>query len=184
MATFANTKSSTLSILHSDSVIRISGITVFSILTVLGAKVEIPTYPVPFTLQTLFVLLSGAFLGKKDGAIAQLTYIMLGATGLPVFAGPISGFVKLLGPTGGYLIAFPIAAYFTGLVLEYKSGTLMSFIAMFAGSFFIFSLGVLYLDVFYINDLSKSVLLGLTLFSTWEIVKILAAAMITSRLKK
>lgn len=89
----------------------------FTILTIISAQVSIPVKPVPFTLQTMIVLLAGAFLGAKNGAYSQIIYIFLGAIGLPVFAQTADGtigFARLIGPTGGYLLAFPIAAYLVG----------------------------------------------------------------------
>src|SRR5690606_40894557 len=81
----------------------------FTFLTAITAQITIPVKPVPFTLQTMAVLLSGAILGAKRGALSQLFYLTLGIIGFPVFAqtpdGAI-GFARLLGPTGGYLLAF------------------------------------------------------------------------------
>lgn len=76
--------------------------------------VPLPFTPVPFTLQPLAVLAVGGLLGAADGAGALVLYLALGALGLPVFAGGGSGLVRLIGPTGGYLLAFPIAAAAVG----------------------------------------------------------------------
>ena len=72
----------------------------------------------------MIVLLAGAFLGAKNGAYSQLLYIFLGAIGLPVFAQTADGtmgFARLIGPTGGYLLAFPIAAYLVGVLNRKES---------------------------------------------------------------
>jgi biotin transport system substrate-specific component len=76
--------------------------------------VPVPFSPVPMTLQPLAVLAVGGLLGAAGGVSAVLLYIALGALGLPVFAGGGSGILRLVGPTGGYLLAFPIAAGVTG----------------------------------------------------------------------
>ena len=76
--------------------------------------VPVPFSPVPMTLQPLAVLVVGASLGGAAGLGALLLYIALGIAGLPVFAGGGSGVARLLGPTGGYLLAFPVAAWITG----------------------------------------------------------------------
>lgn len=76
--------------------------------------VPLPFTPVPFTLQPLAVLAVGGLLGAADGAGALVLYLALGALGLPVFAGGGGGLLRLIGPTGGYLLAFPIAAAVTG----------------------------------------------------------------------
>ena len=88
-----------------------------AVLTAAGAQVAIPLpfTPVPITLQVLVVVLSGFLLGVRGGASAQLTYLALGAIGVPVFAGFAGGFWHLLGPTGGYLISYPFAAAVAGL---------------------------------------------------------------------
>ena len=81
-------------------------------------KIPLPFTPVPITLQTLMVLLSGAMLGSYYGALSMITYLILGAIGLPVFAGGSSGVGALLGPSGGYLFSYPIASFVIGKMLE------------------------------------------------------------------
>ena len=83
-------------------------------------KIPLPFTPVPITLQTLAVLLSGAMLGAYYGALSMIIYLALGALGLPVFAGGSSGIGALLGPTGGYLFSYPIASFVIGKMLEKK----------------------------------------------------------------
>lgn len=83
-------------------------------------KIPLPFTPVPITLQTLVVLLSGAMLGAYYGALSMIIYLVLGAIGLPVFAGGSSGIGALLGPTGGYLFSYPVAAFAIGKMLEKK----------------------------------------------------------------
>lgn len=78
--------------------------------------VPVPFSPVPMTLQPLAVLAVGGLLGGAAGLGALLLYIALGIAGLPVFAGGGSGVARLLGPTGGYLLAFPVAAWITGIL--------------------------------------------------------------------
>ena len=90
----------------------------FALLTALGAQVAVPLgfTPVPMTLQTLFVLLAGLLLGPVAGAASQLLYVGLGVAGVPVFAMGGAGLPWLLGPTGGYLMAFPAAAGLAGWI--------------------------------------------------------------------
>src|SRR5207302_10287967 len=90
----------------------------FSLLTALSAQVVIPIGPVPITGQTFAVLLTGALLGSRLGALAMIAYLIEGASGLPFFAGGMAGLPHLLGPTGGYLVAFPAAAFITGAFAE------------------------------------------------------------------
>src|SRR3989338_9411909 len=83
-------------------------------------KIPLPFTPVPITLQTLMVLLSGAVLGPYYGAVSMGIYLALGAIGLPVFAGGGSGIGSLLGPTGGYLFSYFIAAFAIGKILQLR----------------------------------------------------------------
>ena len=91
----------------------------FSLLIALSAQIVIPIGPVPITGQTFAVLLTGALLGSRLGAMALIVYLIEGASGLPFFYGGSSGIAHLLGPTGGYLIAFPAGAFITGAFAEH-----------------------------------------------------------------
>ena len=95
-----------------------------ALLTAVTAQVAIPLpfTPVPVTLQVLAVVLSGFLLGSRRGAAAQLTYLTLGAMGTPVFQAFNGGFWYMLGPTGGYLISYPLAAALAGLALPFVAG--------------------------------------------------------------
>ena len=90
----------------------------FSLLTALAAQIVIPIGPVPITGQTFAVLLTGALLGSRLGAMSMIVYLIEGAAGLPFFYGAHGGLAHLLGPTGGYLVAFPAAAFITGAFAE------------------------------------------------------------------
>src|SRR6266436_9263775 len=101
-------------------VVRQVGLVIgFSLLTALAAQVVIPIGPIPITGQTFAVLLGGALLGSRLGAIAMIVYLMEGASGLPFFQSGHFGLLYLMGPTGGYLIAFPAAAFITGAFAEH-----------------------------------------------------------------
>ncbi|HYG81269.1 MAG TPA: biotin transporter BioY [Pyrinomonadaceae bacterium] len=93
----------------------------FSLLTALAAQVAVPLpwTPVPITLQTFAVLLTGALLGSRLGALAMIAYLVEGAAGLPFFAAGGAGVGRLLfSPTSGYLLAYPAAAFLVGLLAE------------------------------------------------------------------
>src|SRR5512136_1237114 len=89
-------------------------------LITLGSWISVPCIPVPFTLQTLFVLLAGAVM-KRYAVIPVFLYVILGTLGLPLFHNGVAGVGVLLGPTGGYLIGFIFAALATGLAYEHPS---------------------------------------------------------------
>jgi biotin transport system substrate-specific component len=82
------------------------------------AAVPVPFSPVPMTLQPLAVLVVGGLIGPSAGLTALVLYLALGIMGLPVFAGGGSGIVRLLGPTGGYLLSFPISAWIAGFIVS------------------------------------------------------------------
>lgn len=105
-----------LEVITSRPARRVLAVALFALLTALGAyaSVPLPLTQVPVTLQTLFVLLSGALLGARLGAASQLTYLAGGMAGLPIFSGGGAGAAWLLGPTGGYLLAYPLAAWLVG----------------------------------------------------------------------
>jgi len=153
----------------------------FSILTAISAQISIPIKPVPFTLQTMIVLLAGAFLGAKNGAYSQLIYIFLGAIGLPVFAQTADGtmgLARLIGPTGGYLLAFPVAAYLVGYMTEKNHRYLTIIISMFAAELIVILFGTLYLYAAYLHNFIDAVKAGAAIFTVWMVVKVFAAAAI------
>jgi biotin transport system substrate-specific component len=153
----------------------------FSILTAISAQVSIPIKPVPFTLQTMIVLLAGAFLGSKNGAYSQVLYILLGIIGLPVFAHTADGtmgIARLIGPTGGYLLAFPLAAFVVGYLTERSQKYLNVIVSMFAAELIIIFLGTIYLYAAYLHNFVDAVNAGAAIFSIWMVVKVFAAATI------
>ncbi len=154
-------------------------IAMLAIMTALSAQITVPAKPVPFTLQTLLVVLSGAFLGSRYGAYSQLLYLFMGILGLPVFAQipdvPL-GFARIFGPTGGYLLAFPVAAYLVGLLLEKRKNYLATVASMFVGELVIVFLGVLHLAAFYTHDFQEALKVGGAIFSIWMVIKVFIAA--------
>ena len=150
----------------------------FTMLTAISAQISIPIQPVPFTLQTMIVLLAGAFLGAKNGAYSQLLYIFLGAIGLPVFADGAMGFARLIGPTGGYLLAFPIGAYLVGYWTEKSQKYIFVVISMFAAELIIIFFGTFYLYTSYLHNIVDAVKAGAAIFTIWMAVKVFAAASI------
>lgn len=176
--------------------ISILGVATFAFLTAVGAQIRIPLpfTPVPLTLQTFFVILAGAYLGRHRGSLSQMVYIVLGAAGLPFFAGSSSsaaaavGWGRLLGPTGGYLIGFIVAAYFIGWALELTAKSRSNFIwtsgVMIAGSMLILVFGSAWLAVLLKGDLVKAFVLGMWPFLPGDILKSLTAASLVTAFKK
>jgi len=116
-----------------------------AVLTAIAAQVQAPLVPVPVTLQTAAVLLAGLWAGSRLGAAAQATYLAAGFAGLPVFAGLLGGPAVLLGPTAGYLAAFPAAAWIAGL--GSGRGLLARFAAAGTGALLVLACGGAWLAV-------------------------------------
>ncbi len=146
-------------------------------------SVRLPYTPVPVTMQTLFVFLSGIVLGPKDGFRAMAAYLALGICGAPVFAGFTFGPAVIAGPTGGYLIMFPAAAIVSGwLYSRLGGGRIPAAAASLAGSAAVLSGGWLYLSLFTGGHLSQALTLAVIPFLAAEAVKAaVAAAMIRER---
>jgi biotin transport system substrate-specific component len=88
----------------------------FAVLTAVGAALTIPMPPIPITLQTFFVLMSGLLLGPKYGPLSQVLYLAMGLAGLPVFAGGTGGIQRVLSPSFGFLLGYPFVSWLTGVL--------------------------------------------------------------------
>lgn len=116
----------------------------------LSAKVQVPLYPVPITMQTLVVLVLGIAYGPRLGAATMILYLLEGAVGLPVFAGGWSeggGFHLLYGPTGGYLAGFVVAAAVCGRLAQmgWDRAIVTAAAAMIIGNLIIYAMGLAWL---------------------------------------
>jgi len=171
---------------HADMsrAIRLAAVLFVTVLTVVAAQVSIPLpfTPVPFTLQPMVVLLGGAALGARFGASAQVLYLAAGLAGLPVFAAsPIlpQGVARLLGPTGGYLMSYPIAAFVAGYLAErrFDRRYLTSVVAMGAGLAIAFAFGVAWIAWGAPRaGLSAALAAGLYPFIAADVLKVFLAA--------
>lgn len=161
----------------------------FALLTAAAAQIRItlPFTPVPITGQTFAVLLAGASLGSVAGSASQLVYVLLGAVGLPFYAGGDSGWEVVQGRTGGYLIGFIVAAWIVGFLAERRQDrTIASAVPAFlTGSLVVYLFGVPWLahvlDIgwveaaglgavpFVIGDLVKAALAGVLLPLGWRL---------------
>jgi len=162
------------------------GIAAFAIMTSLSAYVAVPLpgTQVPMTLQSLFVILAGAVLGPWAGAAAMVSYLSVGLAGAPVFSGGNAGLAWLLGPTGGYLIAFPAAACVVGLLAGGRgSGSLRVLAALFAGTFVIFVGGMAQLLVITGQDVATVFALGVAPFMMGGVIKALIALVVVRQIR-
>ena len=143
----------------------------FTVLIIIGSYISIPLpfTPIPFTLQVLFVLLSGIILGSYYGFMSSLLFLILGIIGLPVFSGGHGGFAAVVGPTGGYLFGFLIAPLIIGYFSK-KSKKLIP-IGIILGIVVIHLLGVLWLARVNMLPVSKAFLIGSLPFIPFDLIK-------------
>ena len=148
-----------------------------ALFTALLAQVSIPLpfTPVPVTLQPFAVLTTGAALGSRKGALSLLVYALAGMAGAPVFAGGTSGAATVLGPLGGYLIGFVVAAYLVGLLAErsWDRGSRV-ILAMVIGELAIYAIAVPWLGMYL--GMVKAVTLGFLPFVIGDTLKLLVAS--------
>lgn len=160
------------------------GVAVFAMATAFGAKVMIPVpgTPVPFTFQVVCVILAGALLGPRLGAASQIAYVGTGALGAPVFAAG-GGIAYLLGPTGGYLLAFPLAAYVVGAVARRsRADALQLAVALAAGVLTIHAGGAAWLAIL-TGDLKLALGYGVGPFILLDVVKVALALLVALRVR-
>ncbi|HKB06748.1 MAG TPA: biotin transporter BioY [Candidatus Polarisedimenticolia bacterium] len=160
------------------AVVRLALVFFFAVLTWIGARISVPLpgTPVPATVQTLAVLLAGAFLGRRAGFASQALYILIGAAGLPVFALPGAGPTYLLGPTGGYLLGFVAAAWVVGSLLERggRRGVPRVAAAFFLGAATIHLCGLGWLSVV-LGDPAAALRAGVFPFVLFDLAKVVIA---------
>lgn len=161
------------------------GIVAFILATSLSAYVAVPMplTPVPVTLQPLFVILAGALLGPWAGAAAMVGYLMLGIGGAPVFSAGHGGLPWLLGPTGGYLVACPAAAFLVGALARDTRHWLRLTAALAAGIAVLYVGGVSQLWILTRADLAGLLALGVIPFLIGDLVKVLLALAVTRTLR-
>ena len=143
-----------------------------------AAQIYIPTNPVPFTGQTLAVLVVGCALGFRRGAAALALYVLLGTIGMPIFAQADSGTHVILGATGGYLIGFVLAAAVVGRLAELGWDRRIggSLAAMLIGSICIYAVGVPWLAAVAHLSAADAITKGFTQFLVWDAAKLAIAA--------
>ncbi len=146
----------------------------FAALIIIGGYLSfpIPLSPVPIVLSDFFVVLSGFFLGPAWGIASVLLVLLLGAVGLPVFAGGKAGLAVLFGPTGGFLIGFTICAFVVGLIAgRGKARLYKDIIALFIGNVIIYSVGIPWLKLVLGLTWGKALALGLVPFLPGILIK-------------
>jgi len=143
--------------------------------------IPLPGTPVPFTLQPFIVVLAGLMLGPVAGAASMVLYLVAGAAGLPVFS-PVGapGILRFIGPTGGYLVAYPVAAWAAGTIGARQEHIARRFLGACVGIAMIFVGGIAHLSV-YTGSIVDAVRLGITPFLLLDVVKAAIAAAISGQ---
>ena len=169
-----------------EKIIKLTLITIIgSVLITISAKIKIPFYPVPMTMQTFVILLIGITLGYRIGLATVALYLFEGIIGLPVFASSPEkgiGMAYFIGPTMGYLIGFLVAVYFAGL-FKYDKGLINTFFKLIFSVSFIYILGLIWLGT--LIGWNKPIFkLGAEPFLLAELFKILLLLFLTPTLLK
>ena len=170
---------------HADNrlALRVGAVLFVAALTGAAAQVSVPVpfTQVPFTFQPMVVLLGGLALGSRLGLASQVVYLLAGIAGLPVFAASLTlppGALRLIGPTGGYLMSYPLAAFVVGYLaergLDRRYAT--SFLAMLAGLAVVYASGATWLGLFTSSGLPAALVAGVYPFVVADIVKLIIAA--------
>ena len=153
-------------------------------LTAVGAYIHIPVGPVPIVLQNLFVLLAGLLLGSRWGVTSAGIYLLVGAIGIPVFAGAKGGIAHFLGPTGGYLFGFAACAFIVGWLSEnLESRSYGDILAVMIGSIAIYLFGVPWLKVVTGMPWEKAVMVGMVPFLLGDGLKAAAAVILVRAIR-
>jgi biotin transport system substrate-specific component len=173
----------------SSALIRFGAVLFVTALTAAAAQISVPLpfTQVPFTFQPMVVLLGGLALGPRLGLASQVLYLLAGIAGLPVFAASATlppGALRLMGPTGGYLMAYPLAAFVTGYLAErgLDRRYLTSVLAMLAGLVVVYACGAAWLGLFARGGtaapigLHAALVTGVYPFIAADVLKLLAAA--------
>lgn len=157
----------------------------FAAMTAVLAQISIP-FPggVPLTLQLLSVSLCGILLGSKKGFISILVYVILGAIGLPVFAGFTGGFQYIIGYSGGFLVSFPIVALIIGLISERTNNMVFIFLSAILGLLINYTVGSLVFSLVTNSSIMAAISSCVIPFIFTDLVKILIATAIGVKLKQ
>ncbi|MSO29479.1 MAG: biotin transporter BioY [Acidobacteria bacterium] len=171
---------------ESTRAVPVASVLFITALTAAAAQISVPLpfTDVPFTFQPMVVLLGGLALGSRLGMASQILYLVLGVAGLPVFAASVTlppGLLRLLGPTGGYLMSYPIAAFLVGYLAErgFDRRYVTAFLAMLAGLVVIYASGALWLGLFVGRSpigFATALALGVYPFVVADLMKLLVAA--------
>lgn len=157
----------------------------FTAFMIVGAQTTIPLPLVPFVLTDFFIILAGLVLGSRWGAMSVMLYLLLGAIGLPVFAGFSGGYHHFLGPTGGYLVGFLMAATIAGIIApHHKPAIWRDVLAAIVGQLSLYILGVSWLVVGQKMSWNAAIVAGVLPFLVGAAIKLSVAVLIAPILRR
>ncbi|MBC8528375.1 biotin transporter BioY [Christensenellaceae bacterium NSJ-44] len=157
---------------------------IFAALTAVFSQIAIPLPMVPINLAMLAVFIAGGVLGPWVGALSQVVYVLLGAIGLPVFSQFTGGLGIIVGPTGGYIAGYVVAALITGLTVQKWCSPLPLALGMVAGLAACYALGTAWFMVVTGSALGAALMTCVVPFLIGDAVKIAVAAMLSPRLRR
>ncbi len=168
---------------HQSAARKASAVFLGTLFLALSSHVEVPMIPVPITMQTFAVTLVGALFGWRLGAVTVLAWLAEGAAGLPVLASGTIGLAHFMGPTGGYLLAFPFAAALTGWLTQHGwngQRPLRAFVSMLLGNGLCLALGAAWLAT--MIGLKPAFMHGVAPFLTGSVLKAALGAAVLAAL--
>lgn len=167
------------------SVRDLCSIAIMAAVTAVMAQIAIPMpMGVPMTMQTFAVTMAGVILGSKKGGMSILVYVLLGAIGVPVFAGFSGGIQNLIGPTGGFIISFPIMAYVIGLGVEMRKKKGMFTLMVVLGTVLNYVVGVAMFCIVMDSSIMTAITACVLPFIPTAIIKAVLASILGLQIRK
>lgn len=159
----------------------------FTAVTAALGLIIIPMYPVPITGQSMGTMLAGSILGSKRGTMSLAAFVLLAAVGVPVLSGARGGMGIILGPTGGYILSWPLAAYIIGKLTELSNNrTLLKYILFnsIGGICMVYAIGVPWLAVMQGLNIKTAFIEGALIFLPGDMIKIILASFVARAVEK
>ncbi len=174
-----NTKTLSLSSAKNIAIIGVMA----AIICICG-PLSVPIGVIPVSLTPLAVFLTVYIIGKNSGTIAYIVYLLIGLVGLPVFSGFTGGPGKLLGPTGGYIIAFILMAYIAGILIEKFHNVIVQMLGCLAGLITAYIIGTIWLAVQASMTIPAAIAVAVLPFIPFDIIKIVIAVLLGKEIRK
>lgn len=158
---------------------------IFTALTAILAQVSIPLpfSPVPITFQVMAVYISAIILGSRLGTLSQIIYILLGAIGIPIFVNFQGGLNVVFGPSGGYLISYPIVAFIVGKISDKNLSHIQSTAILIASLLLCYGMGIVQLSFITNITIKKALVIGVLPFIPLDVIKIALAYLLGGKIR-